>query len=146
MPRQETQSYTAHRRYVPLYHFVLPILLLLNLGYAVSRLIKEFGFASIVYVLTALALLIIFWYLRTFATGVQDRVIRVEERLRFERLLPDALKPRISEFTVGQMVGLRFASDAELPELAKRVLDEHIKDKEAIKKLIIDWRADEHRI
>jgi hypothetical protein len=146
MSQQQAQSYATHRRYVPLYHFVLPLLLLVNLVYATSRVIKDFGFDTIVFVLTALALVIIYWYLRVFATGVQDRVIRVEERLRCERLLPEALKPRIYEFTVGQMVALRFASDGELPELAKRVLDENIQDKEAIKKLIIDWRADDDRI
>jgi hypothetical protein len=129
-----------------MYHFVLAPLLLLNLGYAISRLIRDFGFASIVLVLTATALVIMYLFVRVFATGVQDRVIRLEERLRFEKILPDSLKPRIHELSVAQMVGLRFASDGELPELAKRVLDQKIDDREAIKKLIKQWRADEDRI
>jgi len=129
-----------------MFHFVLAALLLLNLGYAIWCLVKDFGFDRIVYLTTAMVLVIIFFYMRAFSTGVQDRVIRVEERLRFEKLLPDDLRPRIEEFTPAQMVGLRFAGDAELPELAQRVLDENIQDREAIKKMIREWRGDYYRI
>jgi hypothetical protein len=88
----------------------------------------------------------LYLFVRVFATGAQDRVIRLEERLRFGRLLPDDLKPRIEEFTRAQMVGLRFASDAELPDLARRVLNEDIQNREVIKKMIKEWRADDERI
>ena len=128
-----------------MYHFVASLLLLLNFGYAIWMLVKEFGFAQIVQLTTAFALLVVFFYARGFALAVQDRVIRMEERLRMARLLPDDLKPRIDDFTAGQMVGLRFASDAELPGLARRVMDEGIDNREAIKKLITDWRGDECR-
>jgi hypothetical protein len=73
---------------------------------------------------------------------VQDRVIRIEERLRLERVLPTDLQQRISEFTIEQLVGLRFASNAELPELARKVLDEKLNDRKAIKQLIKTWRPD----
>ena len=140
------QTYANHRKFVPLYHFVLAPLLLMNVGYAVWCVVKDFGFDRIVYLTTAAALIIMYLFVRIFATRAQDRVIRLEERLRFQRVLPDALKPRIEEFTPSQMVGLRFASDAEVPDLARRVLDEDIRDQEAIKKLIKEWRGDYYRV
>jgi hypothetical protein len=79
---------------------------------------------------------------RVMAMKVQDRVIRIEERLRLERVLPSDLQPRINEFTIEQLVGLRFASNAELPELARRVLDEKLNDRKAIKELIKTWQPD----
>jgi hypothetical protein len=142
----QDQTYATHRKFVPLYHFVLSPMLLLNFGYAIWCIVKDFGFDRIVYLTTAVALILMYLFLRIFATRAQDRVIRLEERLRFQRILPDALKPRIEEFTSSQMVGLRFASDAEVPDLARRVLDENIRNPEAIKKLIKDWRGDYDRV
>ncbi|MEJ2203706.1 MAG: DUF6526 family protein [Gemmatimonadota bacterium] len=92
------------------------------------------------------ALILVSYYARTFALGVQDRLIRLEERLRMERLLPDDLRARIGEFSTEQLVGLRFASDDELPELARRVLAEGITDRKVIKKSVGNWRADHQRI
>jgi hypothetical protein len=140
------QSYASHRKFVPLYHFVLAPLLVLNLGYAIWCLVNAFTVDRMVQLTTAIALILMYLFTRIFATGAQDRVIRLEERLRFSRILPDHLKSRIDEFTRAQMVALRFASDTELPELAQRVLDEDIRDKEVIKKLINDWRGDDERI
>ena len=82
---------------------------------------------------------------RMFALSVQDRVIRLEERLRYERLLPPDLQARILEFEPGQLVALRFASDAELPGLARKVLDEKLSDRKAIKKMIQNWQSDDLR-
>jgi len=146
MSERVPQTHANHRKFVPLYHFVLAPLLLLNLGYATWCIVKDFGFDRVVSLTTAVALIIMYLFVRIFATGAQDRVIRLEERLRFARLLPDDLKPRIDEFSRAQMVGLRFAGDAELPDLARRVLAEHIQGREAIKKMIKEWRADYHRI
>jgi hypothetical protein len=77
-----------------------------------------------------------------FALKVQDRVIRLEERLRCQRLLPADLQPRITEFAAGQLIALRFASDAELPALARKVLDEKLTERKAIKQLIKNWKPD----
>jgi uncharacterized protein DUF6526 len=97
------------------------------------------GFAAVV---VAAALAVGFLSARLMALSVQDRVIRIEERLRYERLLPADLKPRIGEFTVSQFVSLRFASDAELPALARKVLDEKLNQRKAIKQLVKNWKPD----
>ena len=76
----------------------------------------------------------------------QDRVIRLEMRLRMRDLLPADLQGRINQFTAAQMVGLRFAGDAELPALARKVLDENITTATPIKKLITNWQGDYHRV
>ena len=81
-------------------------------------------------------------YARVFALKAQDRVIRLEMRLRMKELLPPALQPRVNEFAPGQLVAMRFASDAELPDLARQVLDGNVQDKKTIKAMIKDWQAD----
>ncbi len=101
-----------------------------------------FSLDAFISVLTAAALLMLMFYARTFALKVQDRVIRLEERMRLEKLLPDDLKPRIGEFTSGQLVAMRFACDAEIPGLARRVLVENIKGGKAIKQMVQTWRPD----
>jgi hypothetical protein len=96
--------------------------------------------------LLAAALLTLAFLGRLFALGVQDRVIRLEERLRYQQLLPDDLQPQIKDFTISQLVALRFAGDAELPVLARKVLNDNIGDRKTIKRLIQSWRADYQRI
>ena len=91
---------------------------------------------------TAIALLAA----RRFATGVQDRVIRLEERLRLERILPDELKGDIGHLTTDQLIALRFASDAELPGLVRRVLAGELTSRDSIKRAVQDWRPDHQRI
>ncbi len=138
------QGYANHRRFVPAFHFVASGLLLLNLLYWVYALVRYRTGLQIDGIVVAIALLLLFFYIRTFPLAVQDRVIRLEERLRVVRLAPD-LAARADELTAAQCIGLRFASDAELPALARRVLDEGITDREAIKKQIQTWRADDLR-
>ncbi len=122
--------------------FVLPVLLL-NIGWTIYHLVKAgISFESVLGVLMALALLVLAFCARIFALTVQDRVIRLEMRLRLAEVLPVDLRPRIPEFTVGQLVSLRFAGDAELPALARKVLDDKLSDRKAIKQLIKDWQGD----
>ncbi|HLP99784.1 MAG TPA: DUF6526 family protein, partial [Candidatus Limnocylindria bacterium] len=110
------QNFQNHVRWVPAFHFFVQPVFLLNFVYSVYHLIKApFSFASVLGVLVAAALVIGGLCFRLFALKVQDRVIRLEMRLRMERLLPADLKPRIEDFTVGQLIALRFASDPELP-------------------------------
>ena len=139
------QGPSNHARYVPGYHFVLSAILLVVLGWQITMLAKRPGVPTAIGLALAVGLILMFWYMRVFAVTVQDRVIRLEERLRMEALLPADLKPRIPEFSPHQLVALRFASDAELPALARRVLDERLTDQKAIKRLIKEWRADHLR-
>ena len=137
------QSYANHVKWVPTFHFFVAPVMVLNFVNAVVRLVRHgISWEGSVSLLVALALLIFIFNARLFALRVQDRVIRMEERLRMRQLLPADLRERILEFTPGQLVALRFASDDELPELARKVLSEKIKDSKAIKQMIKNWRAD----
>ena len=141
------QSFANHAKVFPPFHFfVLPVLLV-NLGVQIYWL-KVFWitFSGVFGVLLALALLVGFLSARMFALSVQDRVSRLEERLRYQRLLPTDLQPRIDEFTVAQLVSLRFASDTELPALARKVLDEKMQERKAIKQLVKNWKPDYLRV
>lgn len=137
------QSFKSHARWLPPFHFfVLPVLLI-NFGYSIYWWVKAgFTLNGLLSVLVAAALFVGMVMSRVMAMMVQDRVIRIEERLRLERVLPSDLQPRINEFTIEQLVGLRFASNAELPELARKVLDEKLNDRKTIKQLIKTWRPD----
>ncbi|MGD1146787.1 MAG: DUF6526 family protein [Thermoanaerobaculaceae bacterium] len=142
MAENTVQGFESHVRYVPLYHFVLFGILIINLGWSVARLIGHPSIDAIVALLVAFGLLILFLYARQFAVTVQDRVIRLEMQLRLAKLLPADLVPRIGELSVGQLIALRFAGDAELPGLTRKVLDEKITDRTAIKKLVRNWQPD----
>jgi uncharacterized membrane protein YciS (DUF1049 family) len=137
------QSFRSHAKWVPLFHFfVLPVLLV-NLGFSISWCVKaSFAVGGVLSVVVAAALFIGMVMARVMAMRVQDRVIRIEERIRFERLLPADLHARIGEFTIDQLVALRFASNAELPDLARRVLEEKVNDRKVIKQMIKTWRPD----
>lgn len=103
------------------------------------------NFHAFLLILLALALLILLFKVRLYSLKVQDRVIRLEERLRLTQLLNEPLRSRISELTEDQLCGLRFASDAEVAKLAERALNEKLSRKD-IKKAIQDWRADYWRV
>lgn len=139
------QQLENHARYVPGYHFVLSTFLLVLLGWAIVNLARSPGAGSALGLVLAVSLVLMYWYMRAFAVTVQNRVIRLEERLRMAALLPAELQGRIPEFSAEQLVALRFASDAELPALARQVLDERIADGKAIKRLVREWRADHLR-
>ncbi len=142
------QTYATHRKIVPGFHFVTLGILAINLIWSVVRLFSGAGMPladRVIAFLTALGLALLAFYARTFALRVQDRVIRLEERLRLAELLPADLRPRIGELRPRQLLGLRFASDEELPELTRKVLDERIASANEIKKLVRSWREDHLR-
>jgi hypothetical protein len=140
------QSFANHTKMVPLFrYFVFPVLVA-NFVASIVRLVHGHHWVDgTIGVLTAAALFLLCGYARLFALTVQDRVIRLEEQLRYQRLFPEDLKARIPEFTRDQFVSLRFASDAELPALARKVLTDNLTDRKAIKKLVQNWRADHFR-
>jgi hypothetical protein len=137
-----TQNFENHAKFVPGYHIATLGIFVINLIWRIYGVIQSFSAASVISLLLAFAFLLLSFYARIFALTVQDRVIRLEMRLRLQQLLPPELRPRIPELTVDQLVSLRFAGDRELPALARRVLDEKLTDRKAIKKLIQDWQAD----
>jgi hypothetical protein len=140
------QTCKNHTKVFPPFHFFVMPVLVFNLGVQIYRM-KNFWFSytAVLGVLIALALILGFLSSRMFALSVQDRVIRLEERLRYQLLLPADLQPRIEEFTVSQLVALRFASDTELPALARKVLDEKMLERKAIKQLVKNWKPDHLR-
>jgi hypothetical protein len=136
------QNFANHTKLFPPFHFFVVPVLLVNLGVQLYRLKFGITFATVFGTLLAVALILGFLSARMFALSVQDRVIRLEERLRYQRLLPSDLQPRIEDFTVAQLVSLRFACDAELPALARKVLDEKLQERKAIKQLVKNWKPD----
>lgn len=140
------QTYANHAKFVPMFHyFAFPVLLgnVLVHGYDVVR---GPNLATVWGLLVAVALMISLFVARLFALGAQDRVIRLEERLRMRELLPADLQGRIPEITREQIIGLRFASDEELPALVAQVLRDNIQKRDAVKKLVKHWRADHHQL
>lgn len=140
------QNFQNHVRFVPLYHFFALPMLVINFVWSVYRWIAAgFSIGGLEWVLTSAALFFGVVYPRLFALSVQDRVIRLEERLRYERVLPEELRWRAEELTVDQFVSLRFASDEELGKLMQKVLDGKLTGRKAIKRLINSWRPDSLR-
>jgi hypothetical protein len=140
-----SQNYSNHTRWVPPYHFFAVPILLVNIGWSVYHLIKVQSADTVITTLLALALFIVALFGRLFTLTVQDRLIRLEMRLRMASVLPQDLRTRIMEFTPGQLIALRFASDEELPALARKVLDEKIAARKPIKQMVKNWLADELR-
>jgi Family of unknown function (DUF6526) len=139
---EKAQNFENHAKTVPAFHmFVLPVLFL-NFISSIVRVFRAPGYWTVVSLLVSIALVLLALNARMFALAVQDRVIRLEMRLRMQQVLPPDLRARIPEFTLSQLVSLRFASDEELPDLARKVLDENLTDRKAIKKLIRNWQPD----
>ena len=140
------QDYKTHRKIVPLYHIGILGILAVNLVWSIVQLVRGPGFENALGLAVALALIGLALYARLFPLRAQDRIIRLEMRLRLAELLPEELRSRIPELNHHQLIGLRFAGDAELPDLVRRVLEEKMADREAIKRAVKDWRADQLRV
>lgn len=138
------QNLKNHARYVPLYHFVLVGLLAMNLLHA-ARTLLPLSQDSLFRFVIAVALILIAVYLRAFPVTVQDRVIRLEEKLRLDKLAPE-LAVGFDSFSPQQWTALRFASDAELPALARDVLAGKLTKPDDIKRAVRNWRADFLRV
>lgn len=152
MADQTPQTYANHTRLDPLFHFFLGPVFILGVILSLVHFFYHFresdlrdNFHSFLLVVLAVALLTLVFKFRLYSLKVQDRVIRLEERVRLTQLLSEPLRSRIPELTVDQLVGLRFASDAEVPKLVERALNEKLTRKD-IKKAIQNWRPDYWRV
>jgi len=142
---EKPQSYKNHAKFVPPFHlFAFPVSVM-NAVWLLMRAFKAPSWDTGIAAAMGAALVVMFFYARVFALRVQDRVIRLEMRLRLRELLPADLQPRIHELTPRQLVALRFAGDREMAALVRRVLDERMQGSKAIKLLIQDWQADHLR-
>ncbi|HSB35459.1 MAG TPA: DUF6526 family protein [Thermoanaerobaculia bacterium] len=145
MPETTPQTYASHRRYDPIFHFFTFGVLAVSFLLTVWRTVRTPSLENAWWIVVAAAALVLFFKVRGYALKVQDRVIRLEERLRLEKLLAEPLKSRVGDLGEGQLVGLRFASDGEVSDLVKEALDEKLSCEE-IKKRIKVWRPDTFRV
>lgn len=144
----ESQNYRNHARFEPSFHFFAAPVFLVNVLVALGVLIHHWPSHILLHVwllILAVALLILVTIARTYPLKVQDRVIRLEEQLRYQRLLSPEEAVVAQELTIRQMIALRFASDAELPALLQRAVVEKMEPK-AIKQTITSWRPDTFRV
>ena len=140
-----SQSYANHVRFDPPFHFFLMPVTLITTIALIVRAVRQPSLLTIWLVVVALAGVVAVFKIRLNALKVQDRVIRLEERLRLISVLPEATRSRIDELSDGQLIGLRFACDEELPALCQRALDEKL-SKKAIKQAVTKWRPDYLRV
>jgi len=146
MPQQPVQNYANHRsndKSLYIIALVLIVAALLSIASVYMDMPVLSAAATVLIVLSAVGIMI---RMRAYSVRVQDRVIRLEMRLRLERVLPEDLAAKIPALTLSQLIGLRFASDAELPGLVQKVLDGNITNADDIKKLVKDWQADYLRV
>ncbi len=142
MTEQTLANHTKLDR--PFHFFLVPVALALFLG-ATENLIRNFGWSSGWQELAAIWILVATFKMRIYSLKVQDRVIRLEERLRLQSLCPDPLRSRIGELNEGQLIAIRFASDAEAPALVEKTLSANL-DRKQIKQAIGTWRPDHWRV
>jgi hypothetical protein len=145
MAEKKPQTLANHARYDPLFHFfALPVFLLLPFVVA-AHFVRHPGLHAGLLFVVSVAATIAVLKIRNYSLKVQDRVIRLEERLRLASLLSDPLRSRIPELTEEQLIALRFASDAEVPKLAERAISEKL-SRADIKQAIQTWRPDYWRV
>jgi hypothetical protein len=142
------QSFKNHTRFDPMFHFVSVPILLLNIIFSIVYCVRHFQQHRHVgpwLIVLSVGLLVLAGVARSSALRAQDRVIRLEEKLRLKELVSPNEMAELESLTVDQYCGLRFASNPELPELARRAVREKLTRKQ-IKEAIVSWRADEYRV
>jgi Family of unknown function (DUF6526) len=139
----ETQNFQNHARFDPLYHYFMTPLLMINLFWCGWNMSQNFSGPAVQAFLLSLALVVLGLMARVNALRAQDRVIRLEEQLRFERL---GIASKFAGLTVPQIVALRFAPDAEVGALADQVTSGKLTAGKEIKAAIKKWRSDYVRV
>lgn len=138
----ETQTYDNHVRWRPWYHFVLGPLMLVNFIFWCVRMYQEPNWDHGWMIVLSAGLVMLTLLARTQVLTVQDRLIRLEERLRYKEVLPPELAERAMNLRTSQYVALRFAGDDELAGLVERTLDGELSEQKEIKTSVSDWRGD----
>jgi hypothetical protein len=144
----ESQSFKNHTRFDPTFHFTTLPVLLMNIGFSIYYTIKHWPahhHLGIWWIVMSFTLLIMAGSARAAAIRAQDRVIRLEEKLRLAALVSPHELAELDSLTMKQYIALRFASNPELPELARRAIREKL-DQKQIKQSIMSWRADDYRV
>ncbi|QMV18336.1 hypothetical protein GOB94_06270 [Granulicella sp. 5B5] len=142
------QSYKNHARFNPLFHFTIVPILLVNFIFAIVYAVRHYPqhfHLALWWIVMSITLLLIASMARGSAMTVQDRVIRLEERMRLAQLASPGELAELESLTMKQYIGLRFASNPEVVELARRAVRENL-DCKQIKEAVVSWRADEHRV
>jgi hypothetical protein len=145
MSKTTPQSLKNHARFDPAFHFVLLGILTLNLIYSVIHFVRHLSFHNGWFVVLSVVVFVLVFKVRLYSLKVQDRVIRLEERLRLQSLAPAEWHTQIYRLSEDQLIGLRFAGDGEVVALAKQALEENLNRKQ-IKERIRNWRADNWRV
>lgn len=140
------QTYANHTRWQPPFHFFVLPLMLINFVWSIVECVKAPGRNQAWGIVVSLALLVLAFLVRTNSLRVQDRIIRLEERLRYQQLLPADLAQQSSSLRVELIIALRFASDEELEGLVREVLGGRLTKTSEIKKAIKNWRSDTFRV
>ncbi len=142
----KAQTFSTHRRFIPAFHFFALPVLLINVFVVAYELWRDPRLINGWALLVAIALAIGISWSRFMPLRAQDRIIRLEERTRLERLLPGDLRGRVGELTERQLIAIRFAPDNEVPDITRRALSGELKSPGDIKRAIKDWRADYFRV
>jgi len=145
MSEKVPQTFKNHARFDPLFHFFLVPVAAITMFGTIWRLIQQPSMTSGWRVVIALAAVVAVFKIRLCALRVQDRVIRLEERPRLERLLPEPLRSKIGQLSEPQLIALRFASDGEVAGLVEKTLAGNLAPKQ-IKEAIVNWRPDNFRV
>jgi len=145
MSNAEPQSLKNHGRLDPSFHVITFFVLIVNLVVSIVFLVQHLSFYSAWLVVLSVVVFIPFFKLRLYPMKVQDRVIRLEERMRLQALAPSEWHTQIYRLSEDQLIGLRFAADDEVVELAKQALEQNLNRKQ-IKERIKDWRPDNWRV
>jgi hypothetical protein len=142
----QSQTLASHRRWIPMWHFFAIPVLVANVIVVATHFVRDPQLINGWAVVVAIALLIGIFLSRSMPLRAQDRIIRLEERSRLERLLPGDLRGRVGELTPSQLVAIRFAPDDEVPDLTRRALSGELKSQGDIKRAIRNWRSDHLRV
>ena len=140
------QSYANHTRWQPPFHFFVMPVMLINFVWAIVEFVNTLAWHQGWWIVVSLALVVLAFLVRINALKVQDRLIRLEERLRYQQLLPADLAEQCGSLAIGPIIALRFASDEELESLVREVLGGRLTKSAEIKRAIKNWRGDTFRV